>query len=69
MFDIRLSREDHVRRYRITHTGPEGWEVCLEEDSSLRRQDRYQDWHRVERALAQFQKEVDELTDSGWRIS
>ena len=39
-----------------------GWEVELEEDRTLRRLDHYRDWHRVERAMALFEREVQELT-------
>jgi hypothetical protein len=41
----------------------------LEEDRTLRRLDRYHDWHRVERALAAFEREVQELRARGWRIA
>ena len=68
MFDLRLSRADHSRHYSITSAEEWGWEVRLEEDDILRRRDHYQDWHRVERALALFEREVRELTARGWRI-
>ena len=32
------------------------------------RLDHYQDWHRVERALAQFTLESSQLQESGWRV-
>ena len=69
MFDRRLRHNDHVRQYSICSAGAEGWEVRFEEDRTLRRLDRYHDWHRVERALAAFQREVEELTARGWQVA
>ena len=69
MFDLSLRRADHIRRYFVREVAPSGWEVRFEEDRELRRRNIYQDWHRVERALALFEREVTELTASGWHIA
>ena len=69
MFDRRLRRADHVRQYSISTAGAEGWEVRFEEDRTLRRLNHYRDWHRVERALASFERDVEELTANGWQLS
>ena len=69
MFQFSLQRADHVRRYSITRVRPFGWEVKFEEDRELRRKSLYQDWHRVERAMALFELEVLQLRASGWRLS
>jgi len=69
MFVRTLRRQEHTRDYTISAAGAEGWEVRLEEDRTLRRLDHYRDWHRVERALASFEREVEELTSSGWYIA
>lgn len=69
MFDLRLRHAEHSRHYSITSAEGSGWEVRLEEDDTLRRQDHYQDWHRVERALAAFEREVSDLTARGWQIA
>ena len=69
MFSRTLRHQDHTRDYVICPAGAEGWEVRLEEDRTLRRLDHYRDWHRVERALAMFEREVEELTARGWRIA
>jgi hypothetical protein len=66
MYHKRLRLADHVRRYSVTAAKPFGWEVTLEEDASIRRRDRYDDWHRVERAMALLKIEVDQLTARGW---
>ena len=67
MFALSLRYADHVRHYSIC-PGSAGWEVRLEEDRTLRRLDHYRDWHRVERAMAMFEREVMELTARGWRL-
>lgn len=69
MFDKRLRHAEHIRHYFIASAEDCGWEVRLEEDDTLRRHDHYQDWHRVERALALFEREVSELTARGWQIT
>ena len=66
MFAIRLAHDDHVRLYSICAAGAAGWEVRLEEDQKLRRLDHYHDWHRVERTLALFKREVLQLREQGW---
>ena len=66
MYALSLRYADHVRHYSIS-AGSTGWEVKLEEDRTLRRLDHYQDWHRVERAMALFEREVLDLTSRGWR--
>jgi hypothetical protein len=69
MFQLSLRRADHIRRYSIMPASPSGWEVKFEEDREVRRNDLYEDWHRVERALALFEIEVSELTASGWHLA
>jgi hypothetical protein len=66
MYALSLRRADHVRHYSIS-AGSAGWEVKLEEDRTLRRLDHYRDWHRVERAMALFEREVLDLTSRGWQ--
>jgi hypothetical protein len=68
MFALTLGQANHVRRYSIARTGLLGWEIRCEQDSKLQRLDHYQDWHRVERALAQFAYESSQLQESGWRV-
>lgn len=68
MFHLSLQSADHVRHYSISAAQPAGWEVRLEEDQTLLRADHYQDWHRVERALALFEREASNLQESGWLV-
>src|SRR6266446_5023762 len=68
MFTINLQRADHTKRYSISTLGESGWEVRLEEDRELKHHAWYHDWHRVERVMAEFRREVGELTSSGWAV-
>ena len=67
MLAFNLCCANHVRHYAIS-AGSAGWEVRLEEDQTLRRLDHYRDWHRVERAIASFEREVTALVERGWRV-
>ena len=69
MFDLRLNRAEHSRRYSIVSAHPSGWLVKFEEDLKLRRHDWYDDWHRVERALTLFRLEVRSLKEAGWVVA
>ena len=66
MFELNLQLADHIRRYSISAVAPSGWEVRLEEDETVRRRDRYDDWHRVERQLSVFAMRVETLKNEGW---
>ena len=66
MFSISLQNADHTLKYSIAPLNPSGWEVTREQEGELTRHI-YYDWHRVERALALFQREVGQLTARGWR--
>ena len=68
MFERSLRLANHIRRYSIAAVAPSGWEVTLEEDATVRRRERYDDWHRVERAQALFEREVDQLREAGWLV-
>jgi hypothetical protein len=68
MFHLRLQLAEHIRQYSVSSASPSGWDVQLEEDSELRVNQRYEDWHRVERAIAAFQRDVQLLTERGWTI-
>ena len=67
MFSKELTHGGHVRRFTIRESGGNGWEVREEQDSRVVRKVRYDDWHRVERALITMREQVLELEESGWR--
>jgi hypothetical protein len=68
MFSVSLRRDDNVRHYSVDDHGAAGWEIKAEENRTLTRHVWYHDWHRVERMLALFHREVADLTESGWTI-
>lgn len=64
-FTRKLQYLDHTRHYSIAATA-EGWEVREERDSEVVRRERYQDWHRVERARRSITMELTDLRAKGW---
>ena len=65
MFSKSLRNKEQTRRYSIAPT-ESGWEVREERDSEVVKKVRYQDWHRVERALRSITIELDDLQKQGW---
>jgi hypothetical protein len=68
MFSISLRQADHVRHYSISAADSSGWVVKLEQDREPAKVEHFDDWHRVERALAAVKLEVARLTARGWQI-
>jgi hypothetical protein len=66
MFEKELTQGGHVRRFTIREVGGYGWEVREEQDSRVVRRVRYDDWHRVERALFTMRQRVLALEEDGW---
>jgi hypothetical protein len=67
MYEKCLRHDGHTRRFAIAENGG-AWEVRTEEDSQLVRKVRYDDWHRVERALQTIRLEIMTLQDAGWVV-
>ena len=68
MFSIALRHDQHTRHYAVSASQPSGWELTLQEDLKRTRRVHFDDWHRVERAVAVVRLEVEGLTAQGWRI-
>jgi hypothetical protein len=68
MFAVCLRQNDHVRQYFVSARSTGGWEIRSEEDQHLRKHVWSHDWHRVERTLEQFRREVAALTAQGWQV-
>jgi hypothetical protein len=68
MFRVCLQREDDVRQYSVSSHGAAGWEIKAQENATLTKHTWYHDWHRVERTLALFDREVADLTAAGWTV-
>lgn len=65
MFSKSVRYHEQTRRYSIAQTDA-GWEVREERDSAVVKQVRYQDWHRVERAMRTITIELNDLERQGW---
>ena len=68
MFSIALRQDQHTRKYHVTAARESGWELTLTEDLKPTKHVHFDDWHRVERALATLELEVSELTAKGWQV-
>jgi hypothetical protein len=68
MFTLTLHRDEDIRRYSVGCAGSAGWEVRMEENDTLQRVDHYHDWHRVERAIMLFEREISDLEAVGWKV-
>jgi hypothetical protein len=68
MFSIALRHAEHTRKYRVSASHVSGWDLTLVEDLRPTRHVHYDDWHRVERAVATLELEVKELTAKGWLV-
>jgi hypothetical protein len=66
MFAKELHQAGHTRKFSITDRGNAGWEVRDVQDDRVLKEICYTDWHRVERALIRFDREIDELRRQGW---
>jgi len=66
MYAVTLTKNEETRRFSITASDENGWEVREEQNSQLVHRQLYTDWHRVERAQMGFALEIDLLVDDGW---
>jgi hypothetical protein len=68
MFSIALRHEQHTRQYAVSASQPSGWELTLQEDLERTKSVHFEDWHRVERAVAVVRLEIEDLRSRGWRV-
>jgi hypothetical protein len=68
MLSIALRREQHTRQYAISASQPSGWELTLQEDLERIKRVHFEDWHRVERAIAVVRLEIEDLRSRGWKV-
>jgi len=66
MYATSLRKAPHTRRFSIHRLAPSGWEVIDESDDGIVKRAIYHDWHRVERAIAIFEREEAVLREDGW---
>lgn len=66
LFAKTLVRARQVRTFEIEPVPSAGWEVSERTDQDLIQKRRYSDWHRVERTMDRFTREISELRRQGW---
>jgi hypothetical protein len=60
-------RSSETRSFSVERNAPAGWRtLALADDRVAHQQDRTE-WHRVERDLARFAREIEQLLREGWR--
>jgi hypothetical protein len=62
---VTLTRSQMKRSYLVRATS-KGWETSSQEDQRVHAR-QHTDWHRVERTVARFQREIANLRAQGWR--
>jgi hypothetical protein len=65
VFARTLVREREVRSFEVAAAPNVGWQVKERTDQDIREQ-QFSDWHRVERTLLRFTREISELKRQGW---
>jgi hypothetical protein len=65
LFAKTLVRARQIRSFNVAPSTSVGWEVSERSDEDVV-QRRFSDWHRVERALTRFSREISELRRQGW---
>jgi hypothetical protein len=58
MMTREYTHEGHVARFTVTRGQAAGWEVREERDDNVIRRQQFTDWHRVERALRDFERKA-----------
>ena len=64
-----LVRAPHVRSFEVTSAAESGWEASERAGDTVLERRHYSDWHRVERVLTRFRREISELREQGWTES
>lgn len=67
LFQKRLVRATETRSFHVERNGFAGWNTIACANDRVADQRRRTEWHRVERDLARFAREIDELRRQGWR--
>ena len=66
VFSKTLVRARQVRTFEIAAVPNAGWEARERAGAEVLDQRQYSDWHRVERVLTRFDREINELRRQGW---
>jgi hypothetical protein len=66
VFRKTLVRATHIRSFEVAPLPNVGWEASKRADEHVIQRRRYSDWHRVERVVSLFRREISELRQQGW---
>jgi len=66
IFAVDLVRDHHTRSFRLDHIPGAGWIAKVWSDHESMQQTHFTEWHRAERTLRTFAREIAELTTQGW---
>ncbi|HEY7292101.1 MAG TPA: hypothetical protein VH583_19860 [Vicinamibacterales bacterium] len=66
VFAKTLVREREKRTFEVAAVPNVGWQASERSDQDLISQCQCSDWHRVERVLSRFTREISELRRQGW---
>ena len=69
MFLKTLTFHGQTRSFIVDLLVANGWEVRVEQDSTVLRRSHYNDWHRVERAVDAMERETRALQADGWCLT
>ena len=67
IFQKTLVRASETRTFHIEHVDAVGWQTRELANDRVAQQHRRTEWHRVERDVARFTREIEELHRDGWR--
>lgn len=67
LLETTLVRAGRSRSFQILAANSAGWDAAEREGRRVIQQQHYADWHRVERALTRFAREIAKLREQGWR--
>ena len=66
IFQKTLVRAGEVRSFQVHQGSSAGWESYEQANHRVAQRQRHTDWHRVERDLARFTREIAALRRQGW---
>jgi hypothetical protein len=66
LFTKTLVRARQVRTFEVAALPEVGWQASERADDDVIDTRRFSDWHRVERTLTRFDREINELRRQGW---
>jgi hypothetical protein len=66
LLETKLVRADHIRSFHVHTSRATGWETAEHEDQRVVHEQRFTDWHRVERTLDRFARDIARLRGQGW---